>query len=56
MRKNVLQQLTRQAKAVLFLLALALIALSIGCAEKPRIEWENNIDTALARAKELRRR
>ena len=55
MRKNVLQQLTRQAKAVLFLLALALIALSIGCAEKPRIEWENNIDTALARAKELRK-
>lgn len=37
--------------AIMFLIALLLVS----CAEKPRIEWQSDIDAALAQAKEIRK-
>lgn len=43
------------AASTLLLLTFVLAAMLIGCEEKPRIDWQDDIDAALARAKELRK-
>lgn len=42
-------------KAVLFLFLLVPAVISFGCGGEPRIEWEKDLDAALASAKELRK-
>ena len=37
------------------LIAIVILVLSIGCTEKPRIEWEKDIDAALSTAREIRK-
>jgi thiol:disulfide interchange protein DsbD len=55
MRRVVTWRTGRPTKAFLFLLALALTALSEGCGGESRIEWGKDLDTALARAKEIQK-
>ncbi len=42
-------------KAALFVLLLVPVALSAGCGGEPGIDWEKDLDAALASAKELRK-